>query len=74
MPLSGSPTAMSARMAATSSDAMGCIRADGKRTFCPSVDNWVMPPTNSKNCVARTIVYGILEALISPSWAIFARK
>src|SRR6266550_887474 len=33
-----------------------------------------MPPTNSKNCVARTTVYGIGEALISFSWATFARK
>ena len=33
-----------------------------------------MRPTNSKNCVARTIVYGIAEAWISFSWATFARK
>src|SRR6266480_3228246 len=33
-----------------------------------------MPPTNSKNCVARTTVYGIGEALINFSWATFARK
>ena len=30
--------------------------------------------TNSKNCVARTIVYGTADALISFPWAIFARK
>ena len=30
--------------------------------------------TNSKNCVERRIVYGIFEALIRFSWAIFARK
>src|SRR5262249_49607043 len=54
MPLSGSPTTMSARMAATSSAAMGCMRAGGKRTVCPSVADWAMPPTNSRNCVART--------------------
>src|SRR5438874_5117593 len=33
-----------------------------------------MRSTNSKNCVARTIVYGIAQALISFSWATFARK
>ena len=50
------PTATSASAAATSSDTMGCIRAGGSRTVCPSVADWAMPPTNSKNCVARTIV------------------
>ena len=34
----------------------GCIRTGGSRTVCPSVAAWAMPPTNSKNCVARTIV------------------
>ena len=29
---------------------------------------------NSKNCVACTIEYGIGAAVISASWAIFARK
>jgi hypothetical protein len=43
-------------------------------TVAPSVENWAMPPTNSKNCVARTIVNGIFEALIRFSWAIFARN
>ena len=42
--------------AATSSDAMGCIRAGDRRTASPSVPDWTMPPTNSKNCVERTIV------------------
>src|SRR4029077_11590915 len=61
--------ATSARAEATSSAAMGCMRADGNRTVAPSVENWAMPPTNSKNCVARTIVNGIFEALITFSWA-----
>ena len=60
--------------AATSSDTMGCISAGGNRTVCPLVADWAMLPTNSKNCVARTIVYGTGEALIRFSWAIFARK
>ena len=38
----GSP-AMSASAAATSSDTMGCIRAGGSRTVCPSVADWAMP-------------------------------
>ena len=37
VPLSGFPTATSARIAATSSEAMGCMRAGGSRTVSPSV-------------------------------------
>jgi hypothetical protein len=33
-----------------------CIIAAGSRTVRPSVADWAMPPTNSKNWVARTIV------------------
>jgi hypothetical protein len=74
MPLNGSPTATSAITATTSSDTMGCIRARGNRTVCRSVADWAIALTNSKNYVARTIVYEILEALIRFAWAIFARK
>jgi hypothetical protein len=60
----GSLTATSAMTAATSSATMGCISAGGNRTVCASVADWAMLPPNSKNCVARTIVYGTGEALI----------
>ena len=33
-----------------------CIIAGGNRTVLPSLADWAMPPTNSKNWVARTIV------------------
>ncbi len=42
-----------AMTAATSSETMGCIKADGSRTVSPSVADWAIPLTNSKNCVAR---------------------
>ena len=64
LPFTGSPTATSVRAAATSSAAMGCIRPGDNRTICPSVADCAMPFTNSKNCVERTIVNGILDALI----------
>ena len=32
---------------------MGCIRADGNRTVCPSLADWAMPPTNSKTPVPK---------------------
>ena len=45
-----------ATAAPTSSAAIGCIMAAGNRTVCPSVAPWAMPPTNSKNWVARMMV------------------
>ena len=45
-----------ASAAATSSETIGCMRAGGTRTISPSAPDWAMLPTNSKNCVARTIV------------------
>src|SRR5438046_10662945 len=45
----GSATATLARTAATSSETMGCMRAEGSRTLSPSVAELAMLPTNSKN-------------------------
>ena len=39
----------------------------------PSALGPAIPPRNSKNCVARTIVYGTSPASISLSWATLAR-
>jgi hypothetical protein len=39
----------------------------------PSAPESAMRPMNSKNCVARTIVYGIGPVLTSSSCATFAR-
>src|SRR5262249_52988794 len=69
--LAGGPTATSARAAATSSAASGCMGASGRRTVPPSAPASAIPPRNSKNCVARTIVYGTLPPPISLSWATF---
>jgi hypothetical protein len=44
------------------------------RTVFPTVASSVMRLTNSKNCVARTIEYGIDEFRISFSWATLARR
>jgi hypothetical protein len=40
----------------------------------PSVASSAIDLRNSKNCVAWTIVYGIEDVLISPSWAAFAQN
>src|SRR5262249_34429497 len=69
----GAPTATSARAAATSSAAIGCMGAVESRTVPPSAPESAIPPRNSKNCVARTIEYGTSPALIRPSWLTFAR-
>ena len=74
MPLSGSPTATRPTAAATSSAAMGWNSTGGRRTVSPSVASSAMRPTNSKNCVAWTIEYGIEEPSISFSWATLARR
>ena len=66
-------SATSATAAATSSAAMGCMGADDSRTVSPSALDPAMAPMNSKNCVARTIVYGTPAALIRSSCATFAR-
>src|SRR5262245_38532719 len=71
--LAGGPTATSARAAATSSAASGCMGASGRRTVPPSSPDPAIAPRNSKNCVARTIVYGTLPPSISLSWATLAR-
>src|SRR5215468_568453 len=69
----GAPAATSARAAATSSAAIGCMGAVESRTVSPSAPDSAIPPRNSKNCVARTIEYGTPPAWISPSWLTFAR-
>ena len=53
---------------------MGWISTGARRTVSPSVAASAMLLTNSKNCVAWTIEYGIEESWISFSWAILARK
>ena len=65
MPLCGAPAAIRATAAATSSAAIGWTSAPGSRTVSPSVAVWAMDPTNSKNCVARTIEYGTVATAIS---------
>src|SRR5262245_7624473 len=70
---SGAPTATSARAAATSSAAIGCMGAVESRTVSPSAPESAIPPRNSKNCVAWTIEYGTPPALIRLSWLTFAR-
>src|SRR5262245_31184329 len=73
IPFTGGSTATSASAAATSSAASGCMGAVGRRTVSPAAPDPAMSPRNSKNWVARTIVYGTLPDLISPSWTTFAR-
>jgi hypothetical protein len=46
----------------TSSETMGCMRAEGSRTVCRSVAELAMLPTNSKNCspsCPRSMRFGI---------------
>ena len=72
---SGPPTSMtpsagglwliSQTAAATSSAAMGRISTCGSRTMSPSVAPSAILFTNSKNCVAWTIVNGIVNSAIS---------
>jgi hypothetical protein len=74
IPFSGSPTATRPTAAATSSDAIGWIRAGGRWTVPSTVLKSAMALTNSKNWVACTIEYGRPDSRISSSWTIFARK
>ena len=74
MPFTGAPTETRPSAPATSSAAMGWMSAGGSRTALPSVASRRCGPRNSKNCVARTIEYGIEDSLISFSCASFARK
>ena len=53
--IQGEPSATRHTAPATSSAAIGWMRADGRRTVLPSVERSAMPLMNSKNCVARTI-------------------
>ena len=74
VPFTGVPTAIRATAPATSSAAMGWMSTGARRTLLPSVAAAAMLLTNSKNCVAWTIEYGIEDSLMSFSWTIFARK
>ena len=74
MPSAGGLWTISHTAAATSSAAIGWISTCANRTTSPSVASSAMLFTNSKNCVAWTIEYGIEDSSISFSWAIFARK
>ena len=53
VPFTGAPTVTAANAATTSSEEIGCMRAGETRTVCPTVLDWAMRPTNSKNWVAR---------------------
>ena len=53
---------------------MGWKSTGANRTVPPSAAASAMLRTNSKNCVACTIEYGVAEFSISFSWALFARK
>ena len=73
-PPAGSATAARVTAVATSSAAIGWNSTGETRTLPSSpLDASAIHGTNSKNCVAWTIVYGIGPAAISSSWAIFAR-
>jgi hypothetical protein len=74
MPFTGGRTVTSASALATSPAAMGWMRTCARRTMLPLVVSSAMRPTNSKNCVAWTIEWGIGESSISFSWASFARR
>jgi hypothetical protein len=43
---------------------MGWMSTSGNRTMLPSVADVAMLVTNSKNCVPRTIEYGIEDSMI----------
>jgi len=64
---------MAANLAATSVPAIGWISAGGTRMLSPSAQESAMPPANSKNWVARRMVYGTPEAAIPLSCATLAR-
>src|SRR6266700_6211403 len=63
VPFTGSARAASATAVATSSAAIGWNSECDSRTVSPSTADCAMPRRNSKNWVARTIVYGIGEPL-----------
>ena len=73
-PFSGAFTATPATARATSSAAIGWNATGAMWTSLPVVAASAIPSMNSKNCVARTIEYGIGPAAISCSWAILAWK
>jgi hypothetical protein len=60
-PFSGEPAAFLPTAWATSSPAIGGNSTGANRTVLPSVASSAILRTNSKNCVACTIEYGIAE-------------
>ena len=64
---------MSASAAETSAAASGWSAVAAAPTVSPCVAASAIAPRNSKNCVARRIVYGSPDCSISRSCAIFAR-
>src|SRR6516165_597069 len=74
VPFTGSATAASATAVATSSAAIGWNNECDRRTVSPSMAACAMPRRNSKNWVARTIVYGVGAFLMRLSCASLARK
>ena len=73
-PLTGGAIASSVTVAATSSAATNCICPAESRTAPSSAPDSTIWGRNSKNCVARRIVYGTRPASTSASWATFARR
>jgi hypothetical protein len=74
MPFRGAASAISATTRATSSAAMGWNKTGGSRATLPATLASAMPPRNSRNWVARMMVYGMPEATINFSWATLPRK
>src|SRR5881296_812932 len=63
-PPTGAPIASSVTVAATSSAATSCISPGDSRTLSPSAPPSTVGARNSKNCVERRIVYGMLPAYL----------
>jgi hypothetical protein len=73
MPFTGTPTAVLPTTFATSSAATGWMNTGARWTTLSTVAEAAMLLTNSKNCVACTIEYGIDDSRINFSCATFAR-
>ena len=71
--MSGLATAARETTEATFQPGIGWISASGTCTSSPTVIESVIWSVNSANCVARTIVYGRPDALITFSWETLAR-
>ena len=73
-PFRGAWAATPATARATSAAAIGWNATGGMWTPLPVVAASAMPSANSRNCVERTIEYGIGPTSISVSWASLALK